>query len=62
MQFDDDASHALLAKWDQHAAANYRGGIRGNTVGEDHVQRHGDCNVTEFGHQFQRIAVTSEER
>ena len=62
VQFDDDAHHALLAKWDEHASADDRRGVRGDAVGEDHVQRHGDGDVTEFGHRIQRIAVTVEER
>ena len=50
VQFDDDARHALLAKRHQHAPAHDRRGIRRDTVGEDHVQRHGQGNVAEFGH------------
>ena len=48
--FDDDARHALLAKWDQHAAADNGRGVGGDTVGEDHVERDGDGDVAEFGH------------
>ena len=50
VQFDDDAGQALLAEWDQHAAADDGRGIRANTVGEDHVERDGHGDVTEFGH------------
>ena len=50
VQFDDDARHALLAEWDQHASAHDGRGVRGDTVGEDHVERDGDGDVAEFGH------------
>ena len=50
VQIDDDARHALLAKRDQHAAADDGRGVRGDTVGEDHVERHGHGDVAEFGH------------
>ncbi len=52
MKFDDDARHAPLAKRHQHAPAYDGRGIRGNMVGEDHVERHGHGNVTEFGHAW----------
>ena len=51
MQFDDDAGHALLAERNQHAASNDGRGFRGDTVGEDHVERHGNGDVAEFGHR-----------
>ena len=54
VQFDDDACHTLLAEWDEHASADDWHGVRGHAVGEDHVQRHGDGDVTEFGHRIQR--------
>jgi hypothetical protein len=50
VQLNHDARHALLTKWDQHAPADNRRGIRRNAVGECHVQRHGQGNVAEFGH------------
>ena len=50
VQFDDDARHALLAERDQDASADNGRGIRRDTVGERHVQRHGQGNVAEFGH------------
>ena len=50
VQFDDDARHALLAERDEDASAHDWRGIRGDTVGEDHVQRHGQGDVAEFGH------------
>jgi hypothetical protein len=50
MQFDHDARDALLPEWNQHAPADDRRRIRPNTVGENHVQRHGQGDVTEFGH------------
>ena len=51
VKFDDDAGHALLAKWDQDASADYGRGARGDTVGEDHVERYREGDVAEFGHQ-----------
>jgi hypothetical protein len=62
VEFHDDAGHALLAEWDQHAPADDGSSVGRDTVGEDHVERHGDRDVTEFGHRFQRIAATIEER
>jgi hypothetical protein len=50
VQFDHDASHALLAKRHQHAASNYGRGTGWHTVSEDHVERHGQRNVAEFWH------------
>ena len=50
VKFDDDARHALLAERDQHASADDGRDVRGDTVGEDHVERHGDGDVAEFGH------------
>ena len=50
VQFDDDARHALLAERHEHASADDWRGVRGDTVGEDHVQRHGQGDVAEFGH------------
>jgi hypothetical protein len=50
VQFDDDAGYALLAEWDEDASADHWRRIRENTVGEDHVQRNGNGDVTEFGH------------
>src|SRR4029077_16367032 len=57
VQFDDDARHALLAKWDQHASSYDGSGVRGDTVGKDHVERNRNGDVAEFGHWIQRIAV-----
>jgi hypothetical protein len=50
MQFDDDPGHALLAEWNQHAAADYGRGIRGDKVGEDQVEGDGHSDVAERGH------------
>ena len=50
VQFNDNARHALLAKRNQHAAADYGRGFRRDAVGEDHVQRDGHGNVAEFRH------------
>jgi hypothetical protein len=52
VKFYDDARHALLAKWDQHAASSDGRGVRRDTVGEDHVERNGDGDIAEFGHGF----------
>ena len=50
VQFNDDAGHALLAKGHEHASADHGSGIGGDTVGENHVERHGQGNVAELGH------------
>ena len=62
MEFDDDACSALLAKRDKDASADDGRGVRGDAVGEDHVQRDRDSDVAEFGHRIQRISVRVEER
>ncbi|MGA9981738.1 MAG: hypothetical protein WBQ08_24185 [Candidatus Sulfotelmatobacter sp.] len=59
MQVDHDARHALLAKWDQHAPADNGHGVRRDTVGEDHVQRHGHSNVAKFGHDTLSSGILS---
>ena len=50
VQFDHDASHTLLTKRHEHAATDHRSGFGGDTVRKDHVERHGQGNVAEFGH------------
>ncbi len=50
VQFDHDAGHALLAEGHEHASADDGSGLGGHTVGEDHVERHGQGDVAEFGH------------
>jgi hypothetical protein len=37
VQFDYNPRHALLPKWNQHAATDDGHGVCGDTVGEDHV-------------------------
>ncbi len=62
MELNDDSSSALLAKGNENAAADHRRGVRGDAVGEDHVQRHRHGDVAKFGHSIQRISVRVEER
>ena len=50
MQIRHHARHALLAEWHEHASADHRLHPLGNSVGEDHVQRHRQGYVTEFRH------------
>ena len=47
---DDDAGDALLAKRNEDASAHDGRGIRGDTVGEDHVERNRESYVAELGH------------
>lgn len=55
VEFDDDARQALLAEGDEDASADdWHEGL-GDTVGEDHVQRHRQGYVAEFGHCSGRI-------
>ena len=50
VQLDHDARHSLLAEWDQDASADNGCGFTIDTVGECHVQRHGQSDVAKFGH------------
>jgi hypothetical protein len=50
VQFNHNAGHTLLAKGHEHAATDDWHGFGGDTVGEHHVERHGQSNVAEFGH------------
>src|ERR1039458_51272 len=58
VQFNHDAGKALLAERHEHAAADHGSGLGRDTVGEDHVERHGQGNVAVLGHYFQGVAVS----
>ena len=50
VEFNHDSRHALLAESYEHAAADHRSGFCTDTVGKNHVERHGQGNVAELGH------------
>jgi hypothetical protein len=50
MQFSNYSREALLAEGNEHAAADHGSGVGRDTVGENHVERHGESNVAVLGH------------
>jgi hypothetical protein len=53
VQFNHNAGHAPLAEGHEYAAADHRTSIGGDTVGKDHVERHGQGNIAELGHRLE---------
>ena len=50
VQFNHDSTQALLPEGHKHTAADHGSGLDADTVGEDHVERHGQGNIAILGH------------
>jgi hypothetical protein len=50
MQLNYDACQTLLAEGHEHSTADHGRGLGGDTIGEDHIERHGQSYVAELGH------------
>ncbi len=53
VKVNDDASEALLAERNEDASADDWRSFCGDTVSEDHVERHGQGYVAKFGHRLE---------